>query len=167
MVQAHPSAVTFPGGESMASMSARAVAAARDWDARATEAAGADAVVVACSHGDVIKAIVADALGLHLDLFQRIAVEPASLTIIRYTAVRPFLLRLNDVGGDLSLLRPPKRRHRRPASSDAVVGGDAGGPGPAYPVPVLVDGASAGAPASGVPTGDGGTPTSDRIGSKA
>ena len=55
-----------------------------------------DALWLACSHGDVIKAIVADALGLHLDLFQRIVVDPASVTVIRYTPGRPFLVRLND-----------------------------------------------------------------------
>jgi probable phosphomutase (TIGR03848 family) len=127
-VQAHPSAATFPNGEAMAAMSARAVAAVRDWDARVTAEHGPDAVWLACSHGDVIKTIVADALGMHLDLFQRISVDPASLTVIRYTPLRPFLLRANDIGGDLSGLRPPKRRRRarRPGSSDAVVGGGAG-----------------------------------------
>lgn len=127
VVQAHPSAAVFPGGESMAAMSARAIEAARAWDAQAEAEQGPDAVVIACSHGDVIKAIVADALGLHLDLFQRISVDPASLTVIRYTPLRPFLIRLNDVGGDLSALRPVKRRRRRKTSSDAVVGGGAGG----------------------------------------
>ena len=133
VVQAHPSAAIFPGGESMASMSARAITAIREADARAVEAHGPDAIVLACSHGDVIKAIVADAMGLHLDLFQRLSVDPASLTAIRYTPLRPFILRLNDVGGDLSALRPPKthgRRSRRSAS-DAEVGGGAGGDGPA------------------------------------
>ena len=126
VVQIHPSAARFPGGESMPEMSARAVAAVREWDAKL----GAEAVWLACSHGDVIKAIVADALGLHLDLFQRIAVDPGSLTVIRYTPLRPFLLRANDVGGDLSALRPPRRRSRRKPSSDAVVGGGAGGADP-------------------------------------
>ncbi len=51
---------------------------------------GPDALWLACSHGDMIKAIVADALGLHLDLFQRIVVDPASVTVIRYTPTRPF-----------------------------------------------------------------------------
>lgn len=126
VVQAHPSAAVFPGGESMAAMSARAVAAAREWDARAEAEHGPDAVVIAFSHGDVIKAIAADALGMHLDLFQRLAVDPASATIIRYTSLRPFLTRLNDIGGDLSGLRPPKRRRKRAPSSDAAVGGGAG-----------------------------------------
>ena len=129
-VQHHPSAVTFPGGEAMSAMSARAVAAVRDWDARVTATHGPDALWLACSHGDVIKSIVADALGTHLDLFQRIAIDPASLTVIRYTPLRPFLLRANDIGGDLSGLRPPNRRTRRRPSSEAVVGGGAGSPVP-------------------------------------
>jgi probable phosphomutase (TIGR03848 family) len=129
VVQHHPSAVTFPGGEAMAAMSARAVAAVRDWDARLTAAHGPGALWLACSHGDVIKAIVADALGVHLDLFQRIVADPASLTVIRYLPGRPFLARLNDTGGDLSGLvapRRPRRRRSRPADSDAAVGGGAG-----------------------------------------
>jgi probable phosphomutase (TIGR03848 family) len=129
VVQAHPSAATFPAGEPMAAMSARAVAAVRDWDARVTAEHGPDALWLACSHGDVIKAIVADALGMHLDLFQRIVVDPGAFTVVRYTPVRPFLLRLNDAGGGLGALVPPKRRRRRratPADSDAVVGGGSG-----------------------------------------
>ena len=92
VVQQHPSAVTFPGadGEAMAAMSARAVGAVRSWDARVSAEHGPDALWLACSHGDVIKAIVADALGMHLDLFQRIVVDPASVTVIRYTPGRPF-----------------------------------------------------------------------------
>ncbi|PZM93891.1 MAG: phosphoglycerate mutase [Actinobacteria bacterium] len=130
VVQQHPSAVVFPDGEAMAAMSARAVAAVRTWDARVEKEHGSEALWLACSHGDVIKAIVADALGLHLDMFQRIVADPASVTVIRYTPTRPFVVRLNDTGGDLSSLIPKKRRRsRRPrlADSDAVVGGGAGG----------------------------------------
>ncbi|MFI6820960.1 histidine phosphatase family protein [Micromonospora sp. NPDC050187] len=130
VVQQHPSAVVFPGGEAMAGMAARAVAAVRSWDARLTAEHGPEAVWLACSHGDVIKAIVADALGVHLDLFQRIVADPASVTAIRYTPIRPFLLRLNDTGGDLAGLVPPARKRRRRAAratdSDAAVGGGAG-----------------------------------------
>jgi probable phosphomutase (TIGR03848 family) len=162
VVQAHPSAATFPNGESMAAMAARGVEAVRDWDARVTASHGPDAVWLACSHGDVIKAIVADALGMHLDLFQRIAVDPASMTIISYTPLRPFLLRANDAGGDLSALRPPKRRSGRARSSDAVVGGGAGGGGaPVLPADGGPDGA---ARAAAGRLGEHGT---DRIGSKA
>jgi probable phosphomutase (TIGR03848 family) len=130
VVQQHPSAAVFPGGEAMAAMAARAVAAVRRWDARVEAEHGPDAMWLACTHGDVIKAIVADALGVHLDLFQRIVADPASVTVIRYTPVRPFVARLNDAGGDLSSLVVPKRRRRRRpavADSDAVVGGGAGG----------------------------------------
>jgi len=132
VVQTHPSGATFPGtdGESMPAMSARAVAAVRHWDATVTAERGADALWLACSHGDVIKAIVADALGMHLDLFQRIVIDPASVTVVRYTPTRPFLVRLNDTGGDLAGLVPPRRGRRRvarAAQSDAAVGGGAAG----------------------------------------
>ncbi len=129
VVQAHPSAAVFPGpeGESMAAMAARGVAAIRDWDAKIAAEHGPGAVWLACSHGDVIKAIVADAMATHLDNFQRIVIDPGSVTAISYTETRPFVLRVNDVGGDVAAYTPPppkKRRRRR--SSDAVVGGGAG-----------------------------------------
>jgi len=133
VVQLHPSAAAFPAGEPMAAMSARAVAAVREWEARVTAAGGPDVLWLACSHGDVIKAVVADALGMHLDLFQRITVDPGSFTVVRYTPVRPFLLRLNDTGTGLGALVPRKRRRRRAkprvADSDAAVGGGAGATG--------------------------------------
>ncbi|HET8719190.1 MAG TPA: histidine phosphatase family protein [Nocardioidaceae bacterium] len=129
-VQDHPAGVCFPDGESMAQMTARAVGSLRSWDARVEQEHGPDAVWMAVSHGDVIKALLADALGLHLDLFQRIVVDPGSLSAVRYTASRPFVLTQNSTAGDLSTLRPPKRRGGRrrggSASGDAVVGGGAG-----------------------------------------
>jgi probable phosphomutase (TIGR03848 family) len=128
VVQVHPSAATFPGegGEAMQDMQARAVAAVRDWDARIAQEDGPDALWVACSHGDVIKAVVADALGLHLDLFQRIIVEPVGVSVITYTELRPFVLRLNDTGS-LEGLVPKRRRARtRRRVGDATVGGGAG-----------------------------------------
>jgi probable phosphomutase (TIGR03848 family) len=128
VVQAHPSAVRFPGedGESMLDMQHRAVSAVRDWNARL----GPDAVYLICSHGDVIKAILADSLGLHLDMCQRIQVDPCSLSVIRYTPLRPFLLRMNDTGGDVAQLRKPAGKQSRGATrgeGDAQVGGGAGG----------------------------------------
>ncbi len=126
-VQAHPSAAVFPEGESMTAMSSRAVGAVRRWDAALEAEHGPDAVWVAVSHGDVIKAILADALGIHLDAFQRIVVDPASLSVVRYTPLRPFVVTMNTAAGDLSHLRPPtKRRRTRKVSSDAAVGGGAG-----------------------------------------
>ncbi|MBB3675207.1 histidine phosphatase family protein [Modestobacter versicolor] len=126
VVQQHPSAAVFPGpeGEGLAQTQARAVAAVREWNATL----GPDAVWVACSHGDVIKAVLADAFGMHLDAFQRIVVDPASISVVSYTETRPFVVRVNDTGGDVSALIPPpkKKRGRRKPSSDAVVGGGAG-----------------------------------------
>ena len=122
VVQAHPSAAAFPGGESLRETQARAVAAVREINGRL----GAGATWVAVSHGDVIKAVLADALGMHLDMFQRLLVDPCSVSVVRYTELRPFVVRINDVGGAVGDLAPAKRARRRRASSDAVVGGGAG-----------------------------------------
>lgn len=126
LVQAQPSAATFPGGESMIAMQARAVTAVRRLDASFEAEHGVGAVWVAVSHGDVIKSVLADALGLHLDLFQRLHVDPASVSIIRYTDTRPFVLATNTHAGDLAWLAPPARKRSRRRSGDAVVGGGAG-----------------------------------------
>ena len=125
VVQAHPSAVRFPGedGESLPDVQHRAVRAVREWNARL----GPRAVYLICSHGDVIKSVIADSLGMHLDLFQRIQVDPCSLSVIRYTPVRPFLLRMNDTGGEVAGLTPrPAGPAGRQAESDGMVGGGAG-----------------------------------------
>ena len=125
VVQTHPSAVVFPGpeGEALRDTQVRAVAAVRHWN---TEL-GPDATWLACSHGDVIKAVVADAMGLHLDQFQRIVIDPCSVTVIRYTELRPFVVRVNDTGGGVADLLPaPRKGRRRKASSDAAVGGGSG-----------------------------------------
>jgi probable phosphomutase (TIGR03848 family) len=119
-VQSQPSAVVFPGGESMAAMQARSVAAIRRHDAAFESEYGPGAVWVAVSHGDIIKSILADALGMHLDLFQRINVGPASVSIVHYGAVRPSVYATNTDAGDLSWLS------KGVDSGDAPVGGGAG-----------------------------------------
>jgi probable phosphomutase (TIGR03848 family) len=149
VVQAHPSAVRFPGpeGESMAGVQHRAVAAVRRWNERL----GRRAVYLICSHADVIKSVIADSLGLHLDMYQRIQVDPCSVSIIRYTPLRPFLVRMNDTahlapdvgdearadsaevrqsGAGEDIPRGPRgfRAARRArGEGDAIVGGGAGG----------------------------------------
>ncbi|HEY5821958.1 MAG TPA: histidine phosphatase family protein [Propionibacteriaceae bacterium] len=133
-VQAQPSAVRFPGGESMTEMSSRAVGTIRAWDAKLTAEHGPDAVWAAISHGDVIKAILADALGMHLDSFQRIMVDPASISIVRYTATRPYVITANSTNADLSAaFAPPvkKPRRRSKTADDAPVGGGLGAADPA------------------------------------
>lgn len=138
VVQDNPSAARFPEGElpgeSIAEMAARAVAVVRKLDAEVEAAHGAAAVWVAVSHGDVIKAVLADAAGTHLDHFQRIVVDPASVSAVRYTPSRPFLLRSNDIGGSLDAFRPRPAPEESPddppqagvAAGDAAVGGGAG-----------------------------------------
>ena len=128
VVQAHPSAAVFPGGEGLAQVQVRALAAVRDHDRQLAEQHGGDALWLACTHGDIIKSVVADALGLHLDAFQRIAADPASMSVIRYTPLRPFVLHLNHTGARLTsaLTAPPSAEGKpdgEPPSSDAVVGG--------------------------------------------
>lgn len=140
VVQAHPSAAVFPGGEGLAQVQARAVAAVREHDRRLSEEHQGDALWVACTHGDVIKSLIADAYGMHLDGFQRVTADPASVSVIRYTPLRPFVLHVNHTGGRLAAaLRagpPPKsdadgdkaeEPQQQPTevvpSSDAVVGG--------------------------------------------
>ncbi len=102
VVQQQPSAAVFPDGEGLAQVQARAVAAVRERDRSLAEEHGADTLWVACTHGDVIKAVIADALGSHLDSFQRITADPASMSVIRYTPLRPFVVHVNHTGAQLA-----------------------------------------------------------------
>lgn len=123
VVQAQPSAAVFPEGEGLAAVQARAVSAVREHDRRLAERHGADVLWVACTHGDVIKAVVADALGLHLDGFQRITADPASCSVIRYTPLRPFVVHVNHTGPALARMLTAPPTDGATASEDAVVGG--------------------------------------------
>lgn len=119
VVQNQPSAAVFPGGESLRAMQARVVAAVRERDAAVAARDGAGAVWLAVSHGDLIKAVLADALGMHLDLFQRLDVHPGSVSVVRYGAARPAVLAVNTAAGNLGWVGgdPPK---------EATVGGGRG-----------------------------------------
>lgn len=146
-VQDQPSAARFPdgevfAGESIAQMQARALLAVRDMDAAVLAGHGPGALWVLVSHGDVIKSILADAAGAHLDHFQRIVVGPASLSVVTYTDRRPFVVRINDVGSDLSALVPSI-----PDDGDATVGGGAGADDPGTPHPGTADAPADAAPA--------------------
>ena len=122
VVQRHPSAAVFPGaeGESLRDVQNRAVEAIREFNAEF----GDRSVYAVFSHGDVIKAILADALGLHLDQFQRIVVNPCSVSVVTYTPERPFVHRMNDTSGDFASFAPPVESDE--TASDAVVGGGTG-----------------------------------------
>lgn len=99
-VQRYPSGFRFPGGESFRDMSARVAAAASR-----LRAAHVGEVIVAVSHADPIKAAVADALGVHLDLFQRITISTCSVTAILYADDGPAVLGVNTTG-ELTGLTP-------------------------------------------------------------
>jgi probable phosphomutase (TIGR03848 family) len=112
VIQGTPSSVTFPGGESMRAMAQRATRSVADWVAEHP-----DGVVAVVSHGDVIKAILSDALGQPLDQFQRIVVGPGSLSVVRYHEDRVAVLRMNDTGRSLPV---------SPGSGRPTVGGGTG-----------------------------------------
>ncbi|HET6963553.1 MAG TPA: MSMEG_4193 family putative phosphomutase [Acidimicrobiales bacterium] len=90
-VQRYPSGFRFPGGETFTGMQARIVDTVADLCRRHPGEA-----IVAVSHADPIKAAVADALGSHLDLFQRIVISPCSVTAISYGALGPVVLAVNS-----------------------------------------------------------------------
>ena len=95
-VQRHPSGFRFPGGESFAEMQSRALAAVA-----AIVARHPGQRVAAVSHADVIKAVAASAMGTPLDLFQRILIDPASVTAVAYGLEGPVVLCVNNTGPDL------------------------------------------------------------------
>lgn len=99
-IQRYPSGFQFPGGEAFSAMRARMAATV----ARLCQRHPGQAIV-AVSHADTIKAAVSDALGTHLDLFQRIVVSPCSVTAISYSPTGPVVLAVNSTGG-LGGLRP-------------------------------------------------------------
>jgi probable phosphoglycerate mutase len=112
VVQRAPSRAAFPGGESLAAMQARMVAALD-----AVVATHVGQLVVVVSHADPIKAAVAHYTGVHLDLFQRIVVAPASVTAFAFSGAGIALLKCNDTG-TLDDLRPPKPKDEEPTDEE-------------------------------------------------
>ena len=104
-VQESPSRMYFPNGEGIAQMQSRAMKSVHQ--AISTKSTGSAVIV---SHGDVIKSIVASALGMHLDEFQRIVIDPASVSILDYSIIKPRVLLLNDSRSVITeLVAAPKR----------------------------------------------------------
>ncbi|WP_405495520.1 histidine phosphatase family protein [Nocardia sp. NBC_00511] len=126
VVQRHASAAVFPSGEGLAQVQFRAVSAIRERDRQFAQRHGTDVLWVACTHGDVIKSVIADAFGIHLDGFQRIVVEPASLSVVRYTPTAPYVWRVNDTGPDLSGLAAISPRTGGESRTGPVPGGETG-----------------------------------------
>jgi len=105
IVQESPSRMYFPKGEGIAQMQSRAMKSVHEAVSVKTKGA---AVIV--SHGDVIKSIIASALGMHLDEFQRIVIDPASVSVLDYSTTKPRILLLNDTRAVVTeLLVAPKR----------------------------------------------------------
>lgn len=104
-VQESPSRMYFPDGEGIAAMQSRAMTTVHE-----LAKFPSNKVAMIVSHGDVIKSILASALGMHLDEFQRIIVDPASISIIEYSSVKPRVLLVNDSRAVVTdLLTAPKR----------------------------------------------------------
>ncbi len=100
-VQRTPSSFRFPGGESFREMQTRMTTTVADLAERHRGGA-----VVLVSHADPIKAAVADALGTHLDLFQRIAIAPCSVSAIAQGPMGPMVLGVNLTGALADLVAP-------------------------------------------------------------
>jgi probable phosphoglycerate mutase len=114
-VQESPSRMYFPDGEGIAAMQSRAMTSVHQ-----VASLPDSKVAVFVSHGDVIKSIVASALGMHLDEFQRIVIDPASVSVIEYSGIKPRILLVNDARAVVTdLLLAPKR-------SKNLLGGGAG-----------------------------------------
>jgi probable phosphomutase (TIGR03848 family) len=135
-VQDDPETARFPdddryAAESLREMSDRVVAAVRRHDAEVAELAGKAALWVAVTHGDLLKATLAEATGSGLARFQRYTADPASVSVVRYGDRHTFLLAANDLAPDLARFQPPPEPQSPdaaadPASGDATVGGGAG-----------------------------------------
>ena len=101
VVQVAPSRARFPGGETIREMQARTVTALDD-----VVAAHPHETVVVVSHADPIKSAIAYYTGIHLDLFQRLHVSPASVTVFDFHRFGAMLVKYNDTGGLDDLVAP-------------------------------------------------------------
>lgn len=100
-VQRAPSTFRFPGGESFPDMQHRIVSTVDE-----LRLAHSGETIVCVSHADPIKAVIAHAVGTHLDLFQRIVISPCSISVISWSSGSPVVLAVNSTGRTLTELRP-------------------------------------------------------------
>jgi len=120
IVQQRPDEMIFPEGESMNDMATRASSAMREWDAKLVAEHGSDVVWAAVSHGDIIKAICADAMGLPLRKFQTLMIDPASVSVVHYSEQGSAVGKLNDTG-DSWLAKLNEKTNKTP-----TLGGESG-----------------------------------------
>jgi probable phosphoglycerate mutase len=102
-----PSAVRFPGGETLPEVQARAVRAIED-----VVAAHPRGVVALVCHADVVRLVLMHLIGLHVDFIERFAVAPASVSAVLVGVGVPRLLALGCTG-DLGSLAPRRRPAQR------------------------------------------------------
>jgi probable phosphoglycerate mutase len=112
VVQAAPSRARFPGGETLRAMQSRMVDALD-----ALVAAHPNETVIVVSHADPIKAAIAHYTGMHLDLFQRLHVSPASVTVLDFHAYGALLVKCNDTGGLADLAPEPEPEAKKEPST--------------------------------------------------
>ena len=116
-VQQSPSSVRFPGGETLRGVQARSVDAVR----QIAEQHPAGTVVIV-THADVVRLVLADLAGMHLDLYQRLAVEPASVSAVTLHEGHARILKVNDTGDLRSLAPVPPSAERGPRRKPKVAG---------------------------------------------
>jgi probable phosphomutase (TIGR03848 family) len=114
-VQNRPSAMYFPEGEGLANVQVRAMRALH-------KAAATPGNQILVSHGDVIKSIVAAVLGTHLDNFQKIVIDPASVTVLDFDGTDFRVITLNSTTADIADLVPAKKK----STGKALLGGGSG-----------------------------------------
>jgi probable phosphomutase (TIGR03848 family) len=114
-VQNRPSAMYFPDGEGLANVQVRAMRAVH-------KAAAMPGNQILVSHGDVIKSIVAAVLGTHLDNFQRVVIDPASVTVLDFDGTDFRVITLNSTTAAITDLVPAKKR----SIGKALLGGGSG-----------------------------------------
>lgn len=119
VVQNNPSAMYFPGGEGLLDVQARAMRAVNN--AANTPGRGPKLLV---SHGDVIKSIVASVLGAHLDHFQKIVIDPASITVLDFNGVDFRVLTLNSTTAPITAFLKEESSKKKGVS--ALLGGGSG-----------------------------------------
>jgi probable phosphoglycerate mutase len=122
-VQHYPSMFRFPGGETLREVQARGVAAIEQLRARHP-----DQVVAIFSHGDVIRTALAHYLGVPLDLFQRIAIATASVSVLGFFDGRPMVLGVNYVADPPKVeIKKPDEQKAEEKAAEGQSGGQRGG----------------------------------------
>ena len=110
VVQEYPSRASFPNGETMRAVQTRIVNALESLVCQRQ-----DEMIALVFHADLIKMALAHYLGMHLDVFQRIVISPASISILQLGHSRPYIVSMNDIGHLQALMRQEKAAGKQAA----------------------------------------------------